>query len=349
MTGRELLAWCASSVAMGSALVLGPHGLAQQPGRARVNAPPVQQQPAQQQPAQPRPPASQEQLPQGEKTPRPAPNSVEVQMPRELEELLVHWERESSKISKLRGTVARYEYDSVFAEEKRSQGQFWYVAPDQGRMDFGPVRLPEPAINPDKLDPKGQPYKVKSEGSEKWICTGKEIYVIHDDQKLFSRIQIPPNQQGRNIINGPLPFLFGMKADQAKARYHMSLGGQHWPRGVRANEQGEQVQVPPQIHVVAHPKLAADAQNWSRAEVLLDPGTFLPRGMRLLDPTGNKETVYVFPAKNMKVDEVLPWLPSPFAERPPRDYTLDFDSRAASEEAALDAGIAPGAAPARKQ
>ena len=54
--------------------------------------------------------------------------------------------------------------------------------------------------------------------AQRWICTGKQIFIIHDDTKIYDKIDIPAQQQGKNIMNGPLPFLFGLKAEQAKAR-----------------------------------------------------------------------------------------------------------------------------------
>lgn len=324
MNRRELLSWCVSGCVTGSVLLATRAGGAQdQPGRARVGPAPAQQRGSGQQsvPAQ----SGREQ--------RPGPESIQVQMPKELEDLLIVWERESGKISKLRGRMTRYVYDSVYSVEKRSIGMFWYQAPDMGRMDFGPVKLPEPPINPEKLAVNGQPFAVQSEGNQRWICTGKEIFIINDDARLYDRVEIPPTQQGKNIVNGPLPFLFGMRAEQAKLRYHLALGEQHNPR---AN--------PPTIHVVAVPKLEVDAQEWSRAEVLLDGTTFVPKAMRLLNPQGTAETVYVFPAQYIKINELLPWLPNPFAERPPDDYTKAQDTRAKNDETpVLDRGNAPAA------
>ena len=69
---------------------------------------------------------------------------------------------------------------------------------------------------------------------------------------------------------------------------------------------------------------------------------FLPTAIRLLDPTGNKETVYTFDAASLEANPLLPWLNNPFNERPPRNYTLGHDSRATADETpAFDQGIAP--------
>ena len=265
---------------------------------------------------------------------------VEMRIPEDLERLLVAWEEKSSGVERLRGTFMRYVYDSVFNFEKRAHGRFWYQAPDEGRMDFQTVELPDPPINPGKIGSNGEPFRIEAEESQQWICTGQEIFIIHKDLEIYDYIQIPPHQQGRNISNGPLPFLFGMRADDAKERYHMNLGEQNWPEGrVVAGEDGQPVRMRPQVHVVAYPKLEQDQREWRRAEVLLDGVTFLPRAIRLLDPTMNKETVYVFDLSQMKLNETI-WFPNPFNERPPRHYSIGFDGRAGAEQM-NDSGIVP--------
>jgi TIGR03009 family protein len=325
MTRRELLTWCVSGVLTGGVACSTATVLAQeQPGRVRLNS------------EQPSPPTQPQQT---NRVPRPEQGNIQLQMPRELEDLLLQWERESAQVRRLRGNFHFYKYDGVYFVETRSEGEFWYESPDKGRMDFGESTLPPVSK---KKGPNGEAYTVQQREDERWICTGTEIFIIHDEQKLFDHIEIPLQQQGQNIINGPLPFLFGMKAVKAKERYFLNLGSLHWPQGKVEEKDGKRSQYPPQIHVVAVPKLEQDQKEWSRAEVILN-GSFLPRAIKLLDPTGNAETVYVFEEAALKVNEPgLLWLPNPFEDRPPRNYTLGHDSRAAAEEMpALDQGIAP--------
>ena len=195
-----------------------------------------------------------------------------------MERLLADWEQKSVRISRLRGKLTRFVYDSVYLVEEKSDGEFWYEAPDRGRMDFEAVELPEPAISRDKKDRNGKPYALESGANERWICTGKEIYLIHDDQKLYDLVKIPPQQQGRNIVNGPLPFLFGMKAEQAKRRYVLSFGKRHRPseRVVEA-EDGTKRRLPVVYHVVATPLLEVDANEWSERKCCCTTTSFRGR------------------------------------------------------------------------
>lgn len=249
--------------------------------------------------------------------------------------MLILWESESSKIQRLTGEVHRYHYDSVYGVEKRAAGKFWYATPDKGRIDFGPVPVPEGATNPRKLQANGRPFTIATEGHQRWICNGKSIYIIDDDKKIADVVQIPAHQQGKNIVNGPLPFLFGMKAEQAKKRYHLRLGGMHWPKGgVRKLPNGKQQRVRPQFHIVAAPKFEVDAAEWSRAEVILDATRLVPTGIRLIHAHNNSETNYVFPAEQIKVNE-RSIFNNPFNDKPPSNYTIGQPTRATLDEKPL--------------
>ena len=235
------------------------------------------------------------------RAPRPDANVIMVDS-KELERVLQDWERKTTKITRLRGTHQRYEYDQVFADEKRSIGKFWHESPDKGRIDFEPPKN-LPKINEHKKAPNGQPYRIQPGENQTWMCDGKSIFQIEHTPKTYGQVEIPPQHQGENIMNGPLPFLFGMKADTLKQRYRLSLGSQHHPEGIEGKR--------PQYHVVAFPLQQNDARNWKRAEVILDAQFCLPTAIRLIDPGGTKETVYVFPLGEMKANERI-WFPDPF-------------------------------------
>jgi TIGR03009 family protein len=334
MTRREMLKSCLPVCLSGSLMLAGGLLSAQQPrpsaGRATVNprrssAPPAQT-------------GAQQQTGQDPRVERPPPGNMETPLPKELEDLLVKWEENSGKIERLRGDFDRYVYDMVYLAEQRAVGMFYYLAPDQGRMDFGPV--PNDKVPP-RIDKAKGRFSLQSQPKQRWICNGKDIYIIDDDQKLYDVIHIPLQQQGRNIINGPLPFLFGMKAQQAKARYNLSLGDKHSPQGqVVTGANGKPVRLAPQLHIVAIPQLPVDRTEWQRADVLLTKD-FLPRAIRLINATGTKETSYVFypepvigEDKKMLVNERF-WLKNPFNDGPPANYTKGEENRASDEETSV--------------
>ena len=237
-------------------------------------------------------------LPRPQKTP-----VLQLQnLPPELEKILADWEIASAKIKKLQGEHYRYVYDYVFMVEKRSQGLFYYEAPDKGRIDLvgRKVRSGTVAV---KLDPntgKQVKLKVEADRPEKWICDGQQISMVNVIDKTVERFPIPPENKGASIIDGPLPFLFGMPAEKAKRRYFLKL--------LKSPSQS-------QIWLEARPRWRQDAVNYRQAKVILDKKTFLPVAVQLIDPPGTKETVFTFlnlePNKRRRIfggNPFNPWL-----------------------------------------
>lgn len=206
----------------------------------------------------------------------------------DLWRLLNDWARGSSQIRMLHGKHERHVYDSAFEVEKISRGEFWYEAPDKGRIDVQPVEVtsqmldarnsPEAKVERRK---NGEPYELKSDSAERWICDGQRVFDINDPQKSARVVDLPPTLRGENIMNSPLPFLFGMPAQDAVKRFRMTL-----IRDYR-----------PEYDVVlleALPKWRQDADNWMKAEIFLNTKTFLPSAVKLIDPAETKRTVYTF-------------------------------------------------------
>jgi hypothetical protein len=107
-------------------------------------------------------------------------------------------------------------------------------------------------------------------------------------QKQARVAQLPADMQGKNIMDSPLPFLFGMPPEDAKRRFEMSLMRPIDPKAGKAS-----------LHIL--PRLPQDAASWASADVILDLKTFLPIAVQLVDPAGTKITVYSF--SNLKVNE----------------------------------------------
>ena len=215
---------------------------------------------------------------QRKQRPDPAGAVLQVQqLPPALEEILKNWERESKKINKLEGNHTRYWYDDVFQVEKHSEGKFYYEQPDKGRIDITPLEIPKGAQGR-KKNAKGIPYQLKPGDNQRWICDGNRIFSIDEHEKTYEVYPIPLDRRGANIMEGPLPFLFGMPAKVAKKRYFLKLV----------------VNTPEQIVIAVKPRRRADAANYSEAKVMLDPETYLPSAVQLIHPGGNQSTVYTF-------------------------------------------------------
>ena len=271
--------------------------------------------------------------PAAPKLPRPAPQTLVVEdLSPELETILRNWELTTSKFNKMTGEFTRFRYDKTFEVEFRASGKFAYEAPDRGNYELhgiepGKDKDGRPEQSKKTGSDKRTPYTLKADAPERWVCTGKEIIKINEKEKTYEKLSIPPDSQGENIMDGPLPFLFGMKAEKAKIRYQFVL---------KNNDKNE-------IKLDVLPRLQKDAANWSKATVILEPVTFKPVAVKLLDPTG-AESVHVFKVKDIKINpKQFFWEGDPF--RPKLSgFRLVLNEKPASAELSE----APAAAKAPK-
>lgn len=242
-------------------------------------------------PAQPRPQGQE----QGVARPPAQPMRVQSVTP-ELKAILDAWERESAKIKVLQGTHYRQEFNKVFQVEKRSKGVFYFEAPDKGRFDIHSVEIKQGQVSQKKDPETQQPYQLASGTDQIWICTGNMVLMMNPTEKEFEKFPIPAEMQGQNIVQSPLPFLFGMKAEDAMRRFELKLFGQ--------NEGA--------YFIDARPLLQMDSQNYSHARIVLDKETFVPTTVFLLDPPGTLTTQYTFvdvkvnPGRNL-IGQFLPF------------------------------------------
>lgn len=213
-----------------------------------------------------------------DRRPRPDGQPLRVEpLPPELEEILVNWERSSKKVNRLSGKFIKFTYQHTFSVETRAEGDFLYEAPDRGVYMVKGVHI-QTGEKSKKVDAKGTPYDLKPDQPERWICNGSEIMRFNETDRTYESVSIPPENRGENIIDGPLPFLFGMRADQAKRRYDMKL--------IKLTKE--------EAWISAIPRLQMDAANYQEAIVILNLADYLPNAVKLVDPSGSSETVHRF-------------------------------------------------------
>jgi len=219
---------------------------------------------------------------QTQKKSRPA-QALPAAIEPELKFILQNWEKAGEFTKKMEGKHYRYIFDDVFAVQKISQGEFYYEAPDKGRIDLD---VPKGLKEGQQIVRNNKKYTIKKDNGERWICDGTQVIAIDEERKEFQRLPIPVENRGENIVDGPLPFLFGISMEKVLMRYNVTLfkkeqGGQH---DYRAG----------MIHLKVKPLWQQDAANWQEAEVMLNSKDYIPRAIRLIHPGGNSETVYVF-------------------------------------------------------
>jgi TIGR03009 family protein len=256
----------------------------QETGRARVASPDA---------AQDRPAA---------KEPRPQPQSLTVpEADPQLDRVLTDWFNKTRGIKKLQGVHRRFTFESTFQVVQVAAGKFYYEAPDKGRIDLAnedPEKLEDadPQAEGVQIPESGQKklFTLKPDQPEQWICDGTQIMRIDNSAKTYEVSTIPEEHRGTNIMDGPLPFLFGLPPEKAKQRYAMTL-----------------VPLPPDrnsIYLVVTPLTSQDASNWQRADVMLDATTFLPTAVKLLDPAGKRVTLFAFSEHKTNGINLLSWI-----------------------------------------
>lgn len=224
-----------------------------------------------------------------------------------LETVLQTWGQRSARVRKLTGNHARFIYQKASDVERRGVGSFAFESPDRGMLKVLPAELKEGTVSK-KIGANGEPLRVVADEPEKWVCDGEQILQMEVSlgEPQYSRVEIPPRMRGENIIQGPMPFLFGVSAEELKKRYRMHLGDRHtWQPETSAGE----------VHVVAYPLRKVDAQSWQRADVILDGRSFLPLVIRMMDGHDQwaSETVYRFDPSTFEVNKrQWPWKANPF-------------------------------------
>lgn len=205
-----------------------------------------------------------------------------------LDQVLAAWEQRSDAISTYSCDFTRHVYDPVFGPGADAEGNpiaktieegaISYQKPDRGSFEIEKIEA---------WDAKAGRHALNREAiHERWVCDGKSVYEFKPEQKIMVVRPIPPALQGQNITDGPLPFLFGAKAQQLKERY--------WLRVDRRALQGT-------VRINAAPKRRADAANYRQVDVMLDRATFLPSAMQVTLPD-NSRMSYRFKIENAQVN-----------------------------------------------
>ena len=221
-----------------------------------------------------------------EREPRPQGESYHVAaISPELEQVLREWYDKTKSIERLQGTHTRWMYERTFFSGSVARGNFYYESPDKGRIDIKPAETEDADSSQDGVqirDTTGNIYTYKECPSQSWICDGKRIVEVNHEERTFEAMPIPPAQQGKNIMDGPLPFLFGMPPEKAKARYDMKI------------DQNPELTNDNTVCLIVKPRLKQDASNWGEAQVILYRKSFLPYAVKLISQNGISSTVYIF-------------------------------------------------------
>lgn len=208
-----------------------------------------------------------------------------------LDQVLNAWQNESAKVTIFQCPFERWEYDLTFGPTGKShelplhkkRGELGYQKPDKGSFEVKEVRTwqdpPAPPAGSPPTQATGDWILKEDAIGEHWVCDGQNVYEYRTQQKQLVVRPIPPEMQGKAIVDGPLPFLFGAEAAKLKVRF--------WIRA----EQNQQD--PNTIFLTAFPKLPQDKMDYKQVDVMLDRTRMMPKAIQVTLPNNDRH-VYMF-------------------------------------------------------
>lgn len=212
--------------------------------------------------------------PQPRAVPR-APWQLTAEQQQRLNLILDHWEKVSGQVKTYSCRFRRWRYDTFVKEHAHliSDGVIRYAAPDKGEFRVERIqRFSAPK------EPGGKPEYVAVEEpiEEHWICDGQAVFELNAKLKQLIERKLPPDMQGKQIADGPLPFMFGADKEKLFRRY--------WIREVPP-KQGRT----DEYWLEILPKYAEDAANFQRVLIILDREKFLPVAMNVFPPENSQQ------------------------------------------------------------
>ncbi|AMV39464.1 hypothetical protein [Planctomyces sp. SH-PL62] len=221
--------------------------------------------------------------------PQPAAASPQAQEPAQaapvapgtdVDTLLKRWESQSTKLKTLDVTIFRTDVIPAWDEIEYYEGRAIFKSPNLAFIDFKKIKQGEDKRPIKKAD--GEAWESTHE--ERIVCTGTEVWQYKTDTSQIFIFPLEKDQAEKAIEEGPLPFLFNMKAEEAKKRYTI---------GLMATPDDKS------YGVSIKPKLDVDRESFSQALVQLDRRFMLPIRIVLISPDGKSR-------KDFRLDPVKP-------------------------------------------
>jgi TIGR03009 family protein len=179
---------------------------------------------------------------------------------KKLDQLLSDWEARSQSITSLDAQFIRQDVNAEFNQKDVYVGRALLKSPNLAFLNF------------DKMNNgKKEPY-------EQIRCTGKEVYFMQAATSQIHVYPMPADEQKRALEEGPLPFLFNMRAAEAKKRYNMIFRGE----------------VQDHFLIRIQPRLQEDRQAFIQADIALNKQSFMPDVIMLVAPNGKDTQTYDF-------------------------------------------------------
>jgi TIGR03009 family protein len=196
------------------------------------------------------------------KSPMPAPGSSPSpeEIRKKLDSVLQDWEKRMDGVKTIYAHLLRTTVNRVFNQTEVFEGGAKYMEGNRALFD---------------LRKKGAPQVF-----ERYLFTDANVYEYRAQQKVLAVHPLPPRQPGQKGQDSVMAFIFGMKAEEAKRRYEMTL---------------QKPDDPNYYYIVIQPRMPEDKKEFTMARLVLLKKDFTPRQFWYVQPTKN-EITYDIPA-----------------------------------------------------
>jgi hypothetical protein len=268
----------------------------------------------------------QQQAPQQPRPPQPAFPQLTPEQAAALDRLLAAWEARNASVKTWSCEFYKWEYNAfgpvgpsgdrlAFAE---SSGEIKYAMPDKGLFRVKDSK---------QWNAQTSRYEQRpGDTGEHWVCNGTSIYEFRHGERQLRETKLPPELRGKAISDGPLPFVFGAKADTLKKRYVMRI--LPTPAGVTD-----------QVWLEALPRSQADAANFSKVELILGARDLIPFAIRIYKPGGQDQDVYQFNQNTSLIDKGLDLIRDFSKPVTPLGYTFILEDAGAAPPASQQSAV----------
>ena len=186
--------------------------------------------------------------------------------------ILAEWEKQSKKVTTLSVGFHRVDKSAAWGDEF-SDGKAVLKAPNLACIEWQKAKLDGQGKPMMKPNAKGEPaWVLEPEPTERVVCNGKEVLQYAFAQRTLFVFPMEKDTRAKALQEGPLPFLFNMKAEEATRRY-----------GMRLLQEDER-----EYLIAIVPNDPADRGNFERAFLWLKKSNYLPNKLRLYPVQGGQ-------------------------------------------------------------
>ena len=140
-----------------------------------------------------------------------------------MDPILADWEIQSKKISSLYVEIDKIKKSVAWGTEY-FKGSALLKSPDLACLEFRKVKIDAAGKPRYKLDDsKKRVLDLEEEPNERMVCTGLDVLQFIYPSKTIFVYPLDKQSRLKALQEGPLPFLFNMKAVEARRRYGMTL------------------------------------------------------------------------------------------------------------------------------